>query len=183
MNMNNLAYQAIFALLAIFSNNALAGDAPRTPIALEVSGALFYENLLITSFADTVRDGATLEASSNNKSRYFADKNKTATPEQYEHGFTIKISPLSGFPKPDTVYARITIEGTTIMNFLSPKSRPAGIGRPQLKGLNFVSLEELVEGKESVTGFDCAYINKNDEKPEARNCRYHLVLTVNKHKA
>lgn len=184
MNMNNLAYQAIFALLAIFSVSALAGNAaPKKPTALEISGALFYENLLITSFADTVRDGATLEASSSNKSRYFADKNNTVTPEQYEHGFSIKVSPLLGFPKPETVYARITIEGNTVMNFLAPKSRPAGIGRPQLQGLNVVSLEKLVEGKESVIGFDCTYINKNDEKPEARNCRYHLVLTVNKHKA
>lgn len=183
MNMKKVVCKTIVALLAIFSLNALAGNSSReTSVELEISGALFYENLLITSFADTVRDGATLEASSNIKSRYFADKNETVKPEPYEHGFSIKVSPLFGFPKPDTVYTRITIEGNTVMNFLAPKSRPAGIGRPQLQGLKVVSLEKFVEGKESVIGFDCTYVNMNDEKPEARNCRYHLVLTVNKHK-
>lgn len=121
MNMKKIACKTIVALLAILSLNALAGNASReTPVELEISGALFYENLLITSFADTVRDGATLETSSNIKSRYFADKNETVKPEPYEHGFSIKVSPLLGFPKPDTVYARITIEGNTVMDFLAP---------------------------------------------------------------
>ncbi|MGJ3439071.1 hypothetical protein AAZU54_03590 [Pseudomonas sp. Je.1.5.c] len=183
MNMKKIACKSIVALLATFLLNVFAGNASsKTPTELEVSGALLYGNFVITSFADVVRDGATLEASSNTKSRYFADNNKTAKPEPYEHGFTIKVSPLLGFPKPDTVYARITIDGNTVMRFLVPKSRPAGIGRPQLQGINVVSLEKLVEGKESVIGFDCTYVNINDEKPEARNCRYRLVLTVNKHK-
>lgn len=45
-----------------------------------------------------------------------------------------------------------------------------------------MSLVNLVEGEQSVIGFDCTYVNMNNEKPETRNCRYHLVLTVNKHK-
>lgn len=86
MNMNNLAYQAIFALLAIFSGNALAGDAPpKTPIALEVSGALFYENFLITSFAETISNGAPLETNAITKSRYFAEANRALSPVQYDH--------------------------------------------------------------------------------------------------
>lgn len=153
MNMKKIACKSIVALLATFSLNAFAGNASsKTPAELEVSGALLYGNFVITSFADIVRDGATLEASSNTKSRYFANKNKTVKPEPYEHGFTIKVSPLLGFPKPDTVYARVTIEGHTVMDFLPPKS---GISKPVIEELNIVSLANLVEGEQSVIGFDC----------------------------
>ncbi len=91
------------------ASSACPGSASINPL---------HGNFVITSFADIVRDGATLEASSNTNSRYFTTKNETVKPEPYEHGFTIKVSPLLGFPKPDTVYARITIEGNTVMDFL-----------------------------------------------------------------
>lgn len=184
MNMNTLAYQAIFVLLAIFSGNALAGDAPpKTPIALEVSGALFYENFLITSFAETISDGAPLETNAITKSRYFAEANRALSPVQYDHGFKLSISPLlDSLNSSDTVQVKVKVVGSTVANFLAPTSRSAGIGKPQMSLLTFETNEIIMAGTESVINFDCTYVGVNNEKPAARNCRYHMVLTVNKHK-
>ncbi|WP_054890164.1 hypothetical protein [Pseudomonas sp. NBRC 111129] len=187
MNMKNLAYQAIFALLATFSLNALAGDAAsKAPIELEVSGALFYENLLITSFAETISSGTPLEANAITNSRYFAEANQVISPEKYDHGFKISVSPLLLFDSlnsTDSVHVKVKVVGSTVTNFLAPTSRSAGIGKPQMSLLTFETNEMVIAGKESVVNFDCAYVDINDEKPKPMNCVYHLLLTINKRKA
>lgn len=148
---------------------------------LAVSGALFRDDFMITSFADTVADGETLHLQPKITSSYISkvipDGEKLRLiPATYEHGYDLKITPHT--LSTGVVSIAVRVEGSEVLDFVRPEERVGGIGSPQtlLTGLDSKLLASI--GKESHADWGCN--TSSEGSSQASPCRYNLILTVDK---
>lgn len=198
MKQLKIAFCITLALMPIFpswaadrTGDAVAAASPHGD-KLAVTGALFRDDFMIMSFAETIADGETLHLQPKITSKYVSrvvrdGDSPFITPmssaevkvhrvyDSYQHGYDLKITPH--LAAPSTVSIAIRVEGSEVQGFEKPLGE-GGIGSPQtlLTGLDSKLLASI--GKESHADWGCN--TSSEGSSQATPCRYNLILTVDK---
>lgn len=187
MKQLKIAFYITLALMPIFPSWAAdrTGDAVAAASSqgdkLAVTGALFRDDFMIMSFAETIADGETLHLQPKITSTYVSRVVRDAEAkvhrvyDSYQHGYDLKITPH--LAAPSTVSIAIRVEGSEVQGFEKPLGE-GGIGSPQtlLTGLDSKLLAGI--GKESHADWGCN--TSSEGSSQATPCRYNLILTVDK---
>jgi len=154
---------------------------------LSVSGALYRDDYMLTSFAGTIDNGKSLRARAQVTSSYVSQvspvgENLQLTPATYEHGYDLTITPV--VMPDDSVQLSYQLRGVEILGFAHPAADVTATGAPQTVQLNLQSTDPIRVrfGREDVIDFHCAEKWSREDKQDLQrvNCRYHLVVSVNK---
>lgn len=148
---------------------------------LAVSGALFRDDFMITSFADTIADGETLHLQPKITSSYVSKAVRAGdkielVPDTYQHGYDLKITPHTVSSGMASIAIRV--EGTEVQDFMKPEGGVGGMGNPQMLLIGSDSKLLASFGTEAHADWGCDSAGSGSS--QSRPCRYNLILTVDK---
>lgn len=178
-----------FALALITQTSSWAATAVEQAHndKLLISGALYRENYMVTSFAGTIEAGQTLRTQAQVTSSYVskvspAGDKQHLIPATYEHGYDLNITPV--VMDDETVAISYQLKGVEVLGFVHPAENVVATGAPQTVTLDLLSTDPMRVrfGREDTTDFHCAEKWSREDKQDLQqvNCRYHLVVSVNK---
>ena len=154
---------------------------------LLVSGALYRDDYMVTSFAGIIDNGQTLRAQAQVTSSYVSKvtpdgKQLRLTPSSYVHGYDLNVTPIV---QPDgAITLSYRLHSDRVLGFVNPAEDVKATGAPQIAQLDFETTvpRRAHFGQEAITDFSCDQTWTEDDKQALKqvNCRYHLVVTVNK---
>lgn len=181
------AFCFALALITHTPSWAAAPIEQRPNDKLLVSGALYRDDYMVMSFADIIDNGQTLRAQAQVTSSCVSKVSSTGdkellTPATYQHGYDLNVTPIV---QPDgAVTLSYWLHSDQVLGFLNPAKDVKATGAPQFKQLDFETTapRRTQFGREEVTEFSCDQVMTVDGKQPLKqvNCRYHLVVTVNK---
>ena len=169
------------------TNATAAKSTKALKYMLSVSGALYRDHYLVMSFADNVEDGHPLEAQAQVTSSYVSKvtpdgEQLRLTPATYVHGYDLNITPV--VMSEDRVQLSYRLHGVEVLGFVNPAAGVTATGAPQTSLLDVESTQpkQALLGNEQSIDFGCdlRWAREDKQDIQAVNCRYHLVVTVNK---